>query len=77
MAQNTHTLQAPQKSQLSDRVMEDVDMRERVRGRVRGRETGIAMHRVELDVLAHRGEIFRSITVHLCPYIKCFPQLGL
>ena len=65
MLQNTHSLQAPQKSQLSDRVMENVDMRERDRKgrgkREREREGGTvrcdldSLHKVELDVLVHRG----------------------
>lgn len=78
--QNTLSLQAHQKSQLSDRFMEDVDMRERERERGRGRSregNGDSLLDVELDVLACRGDIFRSITAHLCPYIKWFPQVGL
>lgn len=62
MAQNTLSLQAPQKSQLSDRVMEDVDMRERERETVKDRGRGCwgegigdSLRDVELDVLACRG----------------------
>lgn len=57
MAQNTLSLQAPQKSQLSDRAMEDVDMRERERETVkdRGRGDRDSLRDVELDVLACRG----------------------
>lgn len=51
MAQNTHPLQAPQTSQLSDRVTEDTDMRERDSEGQRERDG----RKVELDVLAHRG----------------------
>ena len=40
-------------------------------------EKGDSLRDVELDVLARRGWIFRPITAHLCPYIKCFPQVGM
>lgn len=86
MAQNTVSLQAPQKSQLSDRVMEDADMRERERETVkdREREGEGAVERgrdslcdVELDVLACRGIDFQEHNRPSVPLHKVVPSSGI
>lgn len=76
MAQNTCTLRASQKSQLSIELWTmwtwDRDIMRVMWGR-----DGESLHKVEFDVLAHWGEVFGSITAHLYPYIKCSSQVGL